>query len=97
MAAALNPAPSASPPSSPAPAAPVVAVAAAEISSRPLIDEVLEEDFGTEEDIASAQAGINLAMSMEDIFGFSTEFLSIDVPDIQGETALILEAILDHL
>ena len=68
--------PSASPPS---------LAAVAEIPSRPLIDEVLEEEIKTEEDIASAQAGISLAMSIEDIFRFSVEFPIPDVPDIQGE------------
>ena len=61
------------------------AAAAVQISSRPLIDEVLEEDFRTKEDIASAQARISLEMSMEDIFGFPIEFPSLDVLDFQGD------------
>ena len=91
MAAALRSAPSASPP-------PPIATPTAElfdeieVSSRLLMDEVLKEEFKKEEDIASAQAGINLAMSMEDIFGFPVEFPIPDVPDIQGEPALASEA-----
>ena len=77
MAAALSSAPSASP--SP------LAAAAAESPSRPVMDEVLEEEIRTEADIASVQDGINLVMSIEDMFGFSVEFPSTDVPDIQGE------------
>ena len=78
MAAALRSAPSASPPSSPV----IVVVAVVEIPFRPLTDEVLEEEFGTKDGIAFAQARIRLAMSMEDMFGFLAEFPSTDVPDI---------------
>ena len=46
------------------------------------MDEVLEEEFRTEDDIASIQAGISLAMSMEDIFEFLAEFPSLVEPDI---------------
>ena len=68
MAIARRFAPFASPPSSPIV---VVAAVAVEIPSRPLIDEVLEDEFRIEEDIASAQDRISLAMSMDNIFLFS--------------------------
>ena len=72
MVVARRSAPSASPPSS---------LIVVEIPSRPLTNEVLEEEFGTKDDIASAQAKISLAMSMDDLFEFSTEFSIPIVPD----------------
>ena len=71
MGAALRSAPSTSPPPPPSAATVAKYFKETEVPSRPLMDEVLEEEFKTKEDIASAQAGVSLAMSMEDIFEFS--------------------------
>ena len=90
MAVARRSTPSAFPPSPTA-----VAVVAVEIPFRLFTDEVLEEELRIENDIALAQAGISLAMSIEDILEFSTEFSSSDVPDIQGEPTPTPES--DHL
>ena len=82
MATARRFAPSTSPPSSSIEAAKdSIEATTTEISSRPLIDEVLEDEFRTEDDITSAQAGISLAISMDDIFRFLAEFPIPYVPD----------------
>ena len=96
MAATLKFAPSASPPP-PAPTAVAAVFLETEVPSRPLMDEVLQEEFRTEDDIAFAQVGISLAMSIEDIFGFLAEFPSSIVPNIQGEPTLVPEVEPDHL
>ena len=62
---------------------------APEVPSRPLIEEVLEEEeeIRRDKDIASAQIDIDLAMLMGNIFGSLAEFSIPKELVIQGEPA----------